>query len=110
MVPAAPGTSAEDTAQQGRTTTEKKPIAKLREALAKFGRAITKVAVRTSTHSVLPVVGFAVLLAFLMLQNRIDPKLALAPMKDPYLVFHEPASGPVDEPALTNTAPHGEDT
>ena len=67
-------------------------------------------AVRTSTHSVLPVVGFAVLLAFLMLQNRIDPKLALAPMKDPYLVFHEPASGPVDEPALTNTAPHGEDT
>lgn len=71
----------------------RRPMERLREALAEFGRDLKKVAVRTSTHSVLPVVGAAVLSAFLVLQNRIDrldPKLALTPARDLHLVFRDP--------------------
>jgi hypothetical protein len=100
-----------DTAQSERVAAEEKPITtKLRDALAKLGQDLTEVAVRTSTHSALPIAGFAVLLAFLTLQNRIDrldPKLALAPMRDPHLVFSNP--DPVPDRAPTPTAPHEED-
>jgi hypothetical protein len=77
------------------------PVAQVRQALADLGRNITEVAVRTSTHSALPVTGLAVLLAFLTVQNRIDrmdPKLAMAPAKDPHLHFHEPDSEPDTDP------------
>jgi hypothetical protein len=82
------------TASSARKAAAKKaPIAKLREALAEFSRELTEVAVRSTTHSALPVTGAAILLAFLVLQNRLDrldPKLALTRGDDPHLVFRDP--------------------
>jgi hypothetical protein len=72
---------------------DESPVAQVRRALEEIGRDLTEVAVRTSTHSALPVTGLAVLLAFLTVQNRIDrmdPKLAMAPAQDPHLEFREP--------------------
>jgi hypothetical protein len=81
--------------------TDKGPVAKARKALAELGRDITEVAVRTSSHSALPVTGLAVLLAFLAVQarfDRMDPKLAMAPVSDPHLHFHDPGTDPDTDP------------
>jgi hypothetical protein len=81
--------------------TDKNPVAQVRKVLAELGRDITEVAVRTSTHSALPVTGLAVLLVFLAVQarfDRMDPKLAMAPATDPHLHFHDPATYPETDP------------
>ncbi len=96
------------TASSARKAAAKKaPIAKLREALAEFSRELTEVAVRSTTHSALPVAGAAVLLAFLVLQNRLDrldPKLALTRGDEPHLVFRDPRD---EQPQTTQPARFG---
>lgn len=68
-------------------------LTRIKERLSKITREITEVAMRTSSHGALPVTVVVVLVGFLAMQNRIDrldPKLALAPMKDPHLTFTDP--------------------
>jgi hypothetical protein len=99
--PAPASPSAAPVVAEPEVTDDAGPVAAVRKVLEDLGRDLTEVAVRTSTHSALPVTGLAVLLAFLAVQNRIDrmdPKLAMAPAQDPHLEFHEPDMDPDTDP------------
>ena len=88
---------------------------KITEAIAKFTRDVTEVAVRSSTHSMLPLGGAVVLLLFLVLQNKLDrrdPNLAFSrSARDPHLVFRDPraAEKPMPDPDARPDAPAQED-